>query len=128
MSDTTDSLRDSLPKNIPVLDTRGENWAIFLVRFRMAVKAKKLWGHFDGSTPRPAPAGATAPTATEAAAMTEWDNHDNTAKYLLSQRIPDSLQMSLDNLPTAAEQWKTMSDEYAVKNAYAQTAIRQDFL
>ena len=36
---------------VPKLDSEGDNWAIFLVRFMDAVEAKGFWGHFDGMSP-----------------------------------------------------------------------------
>ena len=58
MSTTTVST-NSLPSNVPKLDVSGTNFAIFKVRFTRAVKSKGVWGHLDGSTPRPTPAVAT---------------------------------------------------------------------
>ncbi|THH06822.1 hypothetical protein EW146_g9493 [Bondarzewia mesenterica] len=50
---TTAISSDTLPSSIPKLDTHGENWAIFSIRFETAVKAKGKWDHFDGSNPEP---------------------------------------------------------------------------
>jgi len=44
---------DILPSNVPKLDVKGINWAIFAFRFQVAVEAKELWGHMDGTATRP---------------------------------------------------------------------------
>lgn len=46
---TTNMLSSAVPK----LDVSGSNWAIFAIRFQTEVQGKDLWGHFDGSEPRP---------------------------------------------------------------------------
>ena len=33
-----------LPSNVPKLNIKGTNWAIFAFRFQVAVEAKDLWG------------------------------------------------------------------------------------
>ncbi|OJA15736.1 hypothetical protein AZE42_14118, partial [Rhizopogon vesiculosus] len=50
---------DTLPSNVPKLEIKGTNWAIFSLRLQIAVEAKELWKHFDGSTPRPVGATTT---------------------------------------------------------------------
>ena len=66
---------DTLPNIVPVLDKMGLNWVIFKLRFREAVAAKKKWGHFDGSKPRPVT--ANPPTEAEVAAVTTWDEDED---------------------------------------------------
>jgi len=39
------------------LDPTGSNWPIFSIRFEDALAAHDRWGHFDGKTPKPQPAG-----------------------------------------------------------------------
>jgi hypothetical protein len=55
---------DTLPSNIPKLDIKGTNWAIFLLQFQVAVEAKELWKYFDGSCPCPALPVTAAETIT----------------------------------------------------------------
>ena len=69
------------------------NWAIFPICFQDAVEAKGYWGHFDGTSPRPE-ATATA-TADDAAAILQWDKDEQSAKSLLTQKIPDSAMMRI---------------------------------
>lgn len=54
MSTAVPVTTDTLPSNVPKLDIKGTNWAIFSLRFQVAVEAKELWKYFDGSCPRPA--------------------------------------------------------------------------
>jgi hypothetical protein len=49
----TTSLSDALPSSVPKLDASGSNWAIFVFHFEDAVKAKGVWGHFDGKVIAP---------------------------------------------------------------------------
>lgn len=67
---------DSLPNSIPRLDLGGENWAIFRFRFEDAVRAKRLWGHFDGTSTRPvspqAPVAAAPAAAAPALGPQDW--------------------------------------------------------
>lgn len=47
------STSDVLPASLPHLEVSGTNWAEFVMRFRTAIRGKGIWGHFDGSVPRP---------------------------------------------------------------------------
>ena len=79
---------DILPSNVPKLDMKGTNWAIFAFRFQVTVEAKDLWGHLDGSTAclkYPDPMSADQKTE-----VNKWVKDERMAKYLLAQRIPDS--------------------------------------
>lgn len=49
----TSTVNDVLPSSVPMLDQAGGNWAIFRLRFEMAIRGKGLWGHFDGTRVRP---------------------------------------------------------------------------
>ena len=79
---------DILLSNVPKLDVKGTNWAIFAFHFQVAVKAKDLWGHLDGSTACPV---YPAPLSTDQTAeVNKWNKDEQMAKHLLAQRIPDS--------------------------------------
>jgi hypothetical protein len=133
MSIAPSSLSDSLPSSIPKLDPTGANWAIFAVRFQDAVEAKGFWGHFSGSTPRPATItitdadGATTST-TDTVATDQWDRDERSAKSLLTQKIPDSTLMRVHAKPSVRERWNAIVTEYTEKGAYAQTDLRTRFL
>ena len=120
---------DTLPSNVPKLELKGTNWAIFAFRFQTAVAAKELWKQFDGKTPCPTPADMKAgATTAEAAAIEQWRKNENLAKNLLTQRIPDSTALRVKSLPTVAAMWKEITREFTEKGAYAQTELRAQFL
>jgi len=89
---------DTLPGSIPKLDHRGKNWAIFKIRFQNAMEAKDKWGHFDGLMPRPeqtlpftqADVTENESVVDEVDLAAKWDKDKRTAKYMLTQRLPDS--------------------------------------
>jgi hypothetical protein len=74
---------DTLPTNVPILDRMGTNWVIFQHRFQQAVIAKKKWGHFDSSKPRPTLAVPPAPDNSDV--IQQWDEDEGMAQYLLGQ-------------------------------------------
>jgi hypothetical protein len=115
---------DTLPSNVPKLDLKGSNWAIFLLHFQVAVEAKELWKYFDGSCPRP-----TSPTtASEVTIAEKWQKNENLAKHLLTQQIPDSTALQVRNLADVATMWAEIVREYTEKGAYAQTDLQTKFL
>jgi hypothetical protein len=112
----------------PQLTPDGSNWAIFLTRFRQAMQATRRWGHFEGTKPRPTPKSKAKPTEEEAEALERWDHEDLVASYLLAQRLPDTTALHLEEFPTAQERWRTLSQEYTAKSAYAQNDLEDAFL
>jgi hypothetical protein len=139
MSLTTTSLSDSLPSSIPKLDSTGLNWAIFSVRFQDTVKAKGFWGHFDGSELRPVvsvvttAAGGNEDTQAKLAEelvvkQLQWDKNEQSAKSLLTQKIPDSTLMRIHSKKTMKECWDAIIIEYMSKGAYVQTDLHKRFM
>ena len=117
---------DILPSNVPKLDMKGTNWVIFAFRFQVTVEAKDLWDHLDGSTTCPKyPDPMSADQKTE---VNKWVKDEWMAKYLLTQRIPDSTALRVQKKATVAEMWKEISKEYTEKGAYTQTDLRTQFL
>jgi hypothetical protein len=45
---------------VPVLQSDGANWLVFSSRFKHFINSKALWGHFDGTTPKPSPPAVQA--------------------------------------------------------------------
>ena len=126
MSVTTTSLSDTLPSTVPKLDATGVNWAIFSVRFQDAVEAKGFWGHFDGTST--CPTLSTSPTADETAAKNQWEKDERSAKFLLTQKIPDSTLMRVHSKTSVKERWDAIVKEYTDKGVYAHTELRTKFL
>lgn len=53
--DTPNTGNDSFMSSVPKLQESGKNWSMFTTRFQVAMKAKRVWTHFDGSAMRPEP-------------------------------------------------------------------------
>ena len=118
---------EQLPTNIPRLELDGSNWAIFSIRFQEAMEATDRWGYFDGSETRPVPVDALNITTAEQESMTKWDRNDRVARYLLSQRLPDSTAVRMRVYHTAEERWSRVTDEFTAKSAYAQNDLETTF-
>lgn len=102
---------------IEKLEPNGSNWVMFEYRFTVAVKQKGVYGHFDGTSKMPtepedqasgiaevaeaaegdtAEATATTPAPAEsdyATKLAAWLEKEQTAHYLLMQKLPDSILM-----------------------------------
>ena len=114
---TTSSLSDTLPSAVPKLEAKGKNWAIFYVHFMDAVKVKGFWGNFNRTTPKPAL--SSEPTDKELKAKHQWEKDKQSAKMLLTQKLPDL---------TVMEQWEAVVKEYTQKGVYMKTELRVKFL
>ncbi|KAJ8585858.1 hypothetical protein M405DRAFT_744574 [Rhizopogon salebrosus TDB-379] len=119
---------DTLPNNVPKLDVKGTNWAIFSLRFQIAVEAKELWMHFDGTNPPPCPNGTTIPSPPDPDDLAKWRKSENLAKHLLTQRIPNSTALHVRNLTDVTTMWAEIVREYTEKGTYVQTDLRTKFL
>ncbi|OJA13051.1 hypothetical protein AZE42_11791 [Rhizopogon vesiculosus] len=134
MSTTVPVTTDTLPSNVPKLDIKGANWAIFSLCFQIAVEAKELWKQFDRTTPRPigssmiAPDGTVTVSPPDPDTLALWVKSEGLAKHLLTQCIPDSTVLRVRNLTDVAAMWTEIVHEYTEKGAYAQTDLRTKFL
>ena len=70
------------------LDSAGKNWVTFQHCFIIAVKQKQVFRHFDGTNTKPM--FSLPATETETKALTAWQEEEDTAMYLLSQKLADS--------------------------------------
>src|SRR5882762_6774919 len=93
---------DSLHNSVPKPDPRGENWAIFKIRFQNAMEAKDKWEHFDEKF--------KCPVETD-----EANKAQRMAKYMLTQQLPDSTVVRSQKCKTVAEQWSSIVKEYTEK-------------
>ena len=91
------------------------------------MQANRRWGYFAGTTARPTPADASNITAAEHESMAKWDHEDLVARYLLSQRLPDSTAVRMGPYPTAKARWDRVHDEFTAKSVYAQNDLESTF-
>ena len=117
---------DILPSNVPKLDVKGTNWAIFAFRFQVTVEAKDLWGHLDGSTARPSYTNPLTPE--QQTEVNKWVKDEWMAKHLLAQQIPDLTALQVQKKTTMAEMWAEITKEYMKKGTYTQTDPCVQFL
>ncbi|KAF9016881.1 hypothetical protein BDZ89DRAFT_909920, partial [Hymenopellis radicata] len=112
MSTTLATITDSLPANVPMLSTQGENWNIFLLRFSAAVQARNRWNHFNGSYPRPS---LISPSTQLVSDLTTWERGEAVARNLLLSRIPDSLAIKIQRKGTVADAWAWIEQDQTEK-------------
>ena len=60
--------------------------------------------------------------------MAQWDRDEQSAKSLLTQKIPDSALMHIHKAKTVKERWDAITTEYTEKGTFAQTDLRTRFL
>ncbi len=121
------AMSDPLPTSIPCLKPNGSNWAIFSMHFQEAMEANQKWGHFDGTTPCPAPADANTPTDAELKVVVNWNQDETVAKYLLSQRLPNSTAVHLQALVSAKQCWDKVKTEFSMKSQYTEMDLLTAF-
>jgi transposase InsO family protein len=98
------------------------------MRFMWAMESMDRWEHFDGSKPRPIVKDVAAPTNEEKAASSVWEKADQKARFLLSQRLPDSAVLAFNSCTSAQMCWAQVCGEYTAKSVYAQNDLEQGFL
>ena len=123
----TNIMSDPYANSVPRLEPNGSNWAIFSMRFQEAMEANLKWSHFDGSATRPVPKDAKNPTDDEKKSGLAWDQDEVMARYLLSQRLPDSTAVRLKGLASAKERWDKVKAEFSVKSQYAEADMLTSF-
>ena len=124
---TTTSALEHLPSNVPTLELSGANWPTFSQRFRKAMIATQRWGYLDGSVTRPVPVDPANPTPDEEEKGRKWDVVDQSAQFLLQQRLLDSTALTIDQHPTAALQWRELTQYFTKKSAYAKNDLETTF-
>ncbi|KAJ7702926.1 hypothetical protein B0H16DRAFT_1347283, partial [Mycena metata] len=105
---------------VPVLQSDGANWLIFSTRFKLFVKSKARWGHFDGTTPKPVPPAAQAE-------IDEWEKHEDEAHNFLAQKLEDNTLLQANEKATVADMWEWISDEYTALSSHVIAAMQADF-
>ena len=126
MSTTALTTTNILPSSVPKLLVTGLNWTTFSMHFEDAIRAKGLWGHFDGSVAMPTV--SLPATADEEAALTQWNKDDLSTKALLTHQIPDSTLIRIHGKPLLKDQWDLISKEYTLKGSFAQADLHSHFM
>ncbi|KAF9794309.1 hypothetical protein IEO21_11207 [Rhodonia placenta] len=80
----------------------------FQQRFEIATRQKKVWAHFNGTSPCPTSAVPTAPMQAEQAAIDAWQKHRHKG--------------------TAAAIWNAISQEFVQKSMLLRANLRTQFL
>ncbi|KAJ6523170.1 hypothetical protein B0H19DRAFT_854490, partial [Mycena capillaripes] len=94
-----------LISRVPVLESNDSNWLIFSARFKLFAKSKALWGHFDGTAPKPMP-----PTAQ--AEIDAWQKHEDESRNHLAQKLEDTTFLQADEYDTVVQMWEWISNEF----------------
>ncbi|KAF5349573.1 hypothetical protein D9756_008889 [Leucocoprinus leucothites] len=158
MFDMSDLTMDILSESVPVLDERGTNWPIFAIRFKTAVCARGLWGHFDGTRQKPVRPRPTGKIKAEEAVGTstsddvaeslgnhdalasssrsivteeeifEWERNEAIARCLLIQCLPDTIALITREYDTVAGIWKYIENELTYRSAVIQAGMRTRFM
>ncbi|KAG2054574.1 hypothetical protein BDR06DRAFT_971543 [Suillus hirtellus] len=72
--------------------------------------------------------GTTIVSPLDPVTLAQWQKYENLAKHLLTQCIPDSTALCVQNLPNIVAMWKEIMHEYTEKGAYVQTDLHTKFL
>jgi len=119
---------EQLSADVPHLNPKGTNWAIFEARFQDAIETACRWGHFDGSEPCPVPKDIANLTDTEIEAARHWDCDDQIMQNLLNKQLPDTTMLEVRQYKTAKEWWHVVTQEFMEKSAYARNALHHLFV
>jgi hypothetical protein len=125
---TTISTTNDFKQASKNLDASGRNWVMFQRRFTIAVKAKRVWAHFNGSAAKPVPADPNAPTTDEISAIREWDEREDFTMYLISQKLEDLTFQKHVNKDTVAKLWAALIQEFTQKSQMAQVHLRTELM
>ena len=146
MTSTSTSLTD-FSAALDKLDQSGSNWVMFQHRFLIAIRQKKVLGHFDGSSVKPAlPQAAASPEnatqaqiaaaqAAHATALAQarearrtWQEKEDLALYLLSQKLPDSIFAKHMRKDSVATMWAAIIKEFTQKSMMMKSHLHTEFM
>jgi hypothetical protein len=75
------------------------------VQFHESMQANHRWGYFDGKITRLEPADPQNVMEDEQKSIDKWDQEDQVAQYLLSQRLLDLTVVCMGPYPSAKARW-----------------------
>ncbi len=132
MSTTLPTSLSDFASAVDRLEANGSNWVIFQHRFTIAVQQKRVWGQFDGTSPRPSE--ASSPTSSVTASeeqkkkLSDWNERETLAKYLLTQKLPDSIFTKYLRKDTVAEIWSALVTEFTQKSMIMKSNLHSEFM
>src|SRR6266851_5443417 len=85
------------------------------------------WPYFEGTIPCPSPKDPVKVPDDERKALNDWKFKDLAVRYLLSQRLPDSIAIQVHSLTTAKARWDRLVFEFTAQSIYAQNDLEEAF-
>ena len=116
-----------LPSNIPCLKADGSNWAIFILHFHKAMQVTQRWPYFEGTIPCPSPKNPAKVPDDERKVINDWEFKDLATRYLLSQRLPNSIAIQLQSLTTMKAWWDRLVFKFTAQSVYVQNDLEEAF-
>ena len=105
------------------LELDSSNWVMFQHRFLIAIRQKKVYAQFDGTSLRPkvlasvtAKGSTKDPTTEQVKLLQAWQDKEDLAMYLLTQKLLDSIFAKYMQKKTVAEIWSAIVIEFMRKS------------
>ncbi|KAF8236677.1 hypothetical protein L208DRAFT_1046896, partial [Tricholoma matsutake] len=108
------------------LDSAGKNWVTFQHCFIIAVTQKRVFGNFDGTATKPMV--SDPPTAVKTVTLAAWQEKEDTAMYLLSQKLANSTLTKYMRKSTVAEMWSAIILEFMQKSMLVCSNMHSKFM
>ncbi|KAF8222309.1 hypothetical protein L208DRAFT_1080569, partial [Tricholoma matsutake] len=108
------------------LDSAGNNLVTFQHHFVITVKQKRVFRHFDGSATKPAV--SDPPTTDKTVVLATWQEKEDTAMYLLSQKLADSTLTKYMQKETVAQMWSAIIQEFMQKSMLIHSNMHSKFM
>jgi hypothetical protein len=106
--------------SVPKLEMNSSNWIIFSIHLKWALQEKKVYGHLNGTSPKPA-------KSAEAIDKSTWSDDEAKAHHLLAQKLHDSTLTKLFHLDTVASMWTALTNEFTVKSSHIVATMHASF-
>jgi hypothetical protein len=97
------------------------------MHFHEAMQAIQRWPYFEGTIPCPSPKNPAKVPDNKQKSIDNWEFEDLATRYLLSQRLPDSIMIRLQSFTTAKSQWDCLVFEFTAQSVYAQNNLEEAF-
>ena len=113
------------------LDASSANWVIFQNRFLIAIDQKDVLRQFDGSNLKPSALKEDAMEAEKkrhTKELTSWRKKEMLAKYLLTQKLPDSMFMKYFHKGSVANIWSVIVEEFTEKSMLMWSSLHSEFM